>query len=103
MNYQAASQFKYISHILGVTGHMGSKNLLELSLNVFSEGTSLWGCRASIKGLVVSLQLSSTVIQGPIFFELENGLLIPAMNLKKIHIISKYVGLKLKGYKFALT
>ena len=34
--YQAANQ---ISHILVVTGHVGSKNLLEQSFNVCSEGT----------------------------------------------------------------
>ena len=49
LNYQAVSQFKYI-------------------LNVSSEHTSLWGCMASIRGLVVSLQLLSTIIQAPIFF-----------------------------------
>ena len=61
--YQAANQ---ISHILVVTGHVGSKNLLEQSFNVCSEGTFLWGYRASIRCLVVSLRLLCTIIEGPI-------------------------------------
>ena len=59
----------------------------------------MWGCRDLIRGLVVFLQLSSTVIQVRIFFlKLENGLLFPATNLRKIHKI-----LKLKSYKSTLT
>ena len=66
VNYQAES-FNIISHILAVlkisisdmtvSGYVGS-------LNVCSEGTSLSGCRVSIRGLVVSLQLLRAVIQG---------------------------------------
>ena len=51
----------YISHILAVTGHEGSENLLGRSLNVCSEGTSLWGFRASIRGLVVGFPCNCRV------------------------------------------
>ena len=78
LNYQAASQ---ISHILAVTGHVGSENLLEHSLNVSSEGTSLLGWRA-IRGLVVSFQLLCTVIQGSIYFSI-GRIVYPAINSKK--------------------